>query len=993
MAPSLLLAALSCTLASSAAAIAPFDVRVDAHLLDAALPAAFVPLPPSLPFGAPDAMAVTWALPTECATQLAARVVITRPVDASGARAPATVYDSGLVAGAAQAASVPRERLAYTTGYDIAVQVRFAPAGSNSTPSLSELSAPARFVTSADALTWAAPNSAPVWAAPCGGENSSFALFRAAAPLALPPGADGVLQALLYVTASPPIYDDSTLTTKLLGGFKLRLGAGDAARALVGVGPGRTSCGPAPTHKDSVCALTQPVDGFDVRPFAEAALAARVPLAVELEAYAVEQPQYNISRAVQAVLVVRYSPEGVAPDSVFGTNAGAGSGWLSLAANAMFNPGSNKDSGWYLQPEENVQLSCLPDTTSAAGPAAACSSSHTQCAWAPPVVAPLAFASGALPLQAKAGRALEVRAGLPPVAATRLGPGWWLLDSGAEFQGGFELQLNASSHPSGSVVAVVQLSDELQANGSAMWNSRAGMHYRDTWLFPPTATARLEQLAFSHHEFSEFRYAELILTDAASGAPLDLDPSSQFTASFWRVRYAYDEARAAVVATTSADLDRVFAFASATLRATSIDLYADSNTRQRSIDCMADDVVAALNQYSTTSELALPRAMSAQLMAIGPAGYISPVWADWTVLPGLSSFYDALYSGDLTFAAPLFDSLAYNHTYFSAINASSGLVEGVSGLSALIDTSGGSDDGFRESPTNAVVQAWSYLGLRSFAQLGRWIGRGDDAARLDAAADAMRAGVRALLLNDSSVGSAAVAVCDGRCAATPHLSVHSTFYALYSGLFADDDALTTRLAAYVRARAAEDTVLGVPCGAYPVQFLLYALYADGYDHGNAAFAVLTAQTKHSWLHMMEVLGATATMECWLPEELPNLSFSHVWSSSPAIIVPQQFFGVNPTSPGFATFDVRPQPGPVLQGRATLPTVRGPITVSFAQSLPSAGCFDLSLVVPGGSVARAFVPRYGATVSVKVDGVAVSAAVEGDFAWVGVPSGAHSITSC
>ena len=48
---------------------------------------------------------------------------------------------------------------------------------------------------------------------------------------------------------------------------------------------------------------------------------------------------------------------------------------------------------------------------------------------------------------------------------------------------------------------------------------------------------------------------------------------------------------------------------------------------------MADDVVAALNQYATTTELALPRAMSAQLMAIGPAGYISGVWADWTVLP------------------------------------------------------------------------------------------------------------------------------------------------------------------------------------------------------------------------------------------------------------------------------------------------------------------------------------------------------------------------
>ena len=322
------------------------------------------------------------------------------------------------------------------------------------------------------------------------------------------------------------------------------------------------------------------------------------------------------------------------------------------------------------------------------------------------------------------------------------------------------------------------------------------------------------------------------------------------------------------------------------------------------------------------------------------------------------------------------------------MNASSGLVE-KSGLSALIDTSGGSDDGFVQSDTNAVVNAWAYQAMRSFAQLGRWLGRGADAARLDAAADALRAGFRALLFNGST------AVCDGRCASTPHTSVHSTFYALYAGLAAGDDAWASALASYVRARAVEDPVLGIPCGAYPAGFLLQALYADGADHGNAAFAVLTAATKHSWRHMMEVLGATATTECWLPEELPNLSFSHVWSSSPASVIPQFFFGVVPTSPGYATLDIRPQPGPVLEGRATLPTVRGEVGVAFEQTVPGApgGCMTLALALPGGVSARAFVPRWGANVSVTLDGERVTSAVEGDFAWVAVGAGAHSVSSC
>jgi hypothetical protein len=62
-------------------------------------------------------------------------------------------------------------------------------------------------------------------------------------------------------------------------------------------------------------------------------------------------------------------------------------------------------------------------------------------------------------------------------------------------------------------------------------------------------------------------------------------------------------------------------------------------------------------------------------------------------------------------------------------------------------------------------------------------------------------------------------------------------------------------------------------------------------------------------------------------------------------------------------------------------------------VPNGGCFDLSVVVPGGATARAFLPRYGATISVKLDGVAVASTVEGDYAFVSVGAGAHSLTSC
>jgi len=94
--------------------------------------------------------------------------------------------------------------------------------------------------------------------------------------------------------------------------------------------------------------------------------------------------------------------------------------------------------------------------------------------------------------------------------------------------------------------------------------------------------------------------------------------------------------------------------------------------------------------------------------------------------------------------------------------------------------------------------------------------------------------------------------------------------------------------------------------------------------------------------------------------------------------------------------VRPQPGPVRSGSARLPTIRGPLTLSFAQTAPGGpgGCFELSLHTPGGTRARVFLPRWGANVTLKVDGEIASAVNDGDYARVdGILPGAHSFTTC
>ena len=121
---------------------------------------------------------------------------------------------------------------------------------------------------------------------------------------------------------------------------------------------------------------------------------------------------------------------------------------------------------------------------------------------------------------------------------------------------------------------------------------------------------------------AEFRYAEVFFTDAITGARVDVTPDA-FALSFWRVRYRYDDASAARMKTASPDLDSVFDLCATTLRITTLDMYADSNTRQRSLDCMADDTTAALSHYATTSELAFPRMAAQQIMFLQQDGYIS----------------------------------------------------------------------------------------------------------------------------------------------------------------------------------------------------------------------------------------------------------------------------------------------------------------------------------------------------------------------------------
>ena len=76
------------------------------------------------------------------------------------------------------------------------------------------------------------------------------------------------------------------------------------------------------------------------------------------------------------------------------------------------------------------------------------------------------------------------------------------------------------------------------------------------------------------------------------------------------------------------------------------------------------------------------------------------------------------------------------------------------------------------------------------------------------------------------------------------------------------------------------------------------------------------------------------------------SWDHGWSSGAAPALTSYVLGVQPTSPGFATFSVMPHPSGLTSARGTVPTPRGPLRVSW-QIIR--GKLELQVTAPPGTV--------------------------------------------
>ena len=133
------------------------------------------------------------------------------------------------------------------------------------------------------------------------------------------------------------------------------------------------------------------------------------------------------------------------------------------------------------------------------------------------------------------------------------------------------------------------------------------------------------------------------------------------------------------------------------------------------------------------------------------------------------------------------------------------------------------------------------------------------------------------------------------------------------------------------------------------KYVLEALF----QMGEPAFAL--ERMKQRYTRMLDYAEYTTLFEGWGigAEGFGGGTINHAWSGGPLTLLSQKVCGIEPTSPGFRTFKIAPQLGPLSEALASLETHYGTIQVSIKKKGKRLK-FDLQ--IPEGTSAELIRPN-------------------------------------
>ena len=416
------------------------------------------------------------------------------------------------------------------------------------------------------------------------------------------------------------------------------------------------------------------------------------------------------------------------------------------------------------------------------------------------------------------------------------------------------------------------------------------------------------------------------------------------------VHYPFDES-ASYFHCSDSTLNAVWDLCKYTIKATSFCGYYVDGDRER-IPYEADAYINQLGHYCVDREYSMARRTVDHLMA-------NPTWpTEWILESVLLCWQDYMYTGDKYLIGKWYD-LIKNRTLLS-LKQDNGLISTrvkpldkefygtigfrgrnmrdivdwpQKGAAGLEKESAGEADGFVLTDYNAAVNAlWCHT-LSVTADIAAALGKTDDEAYFRKEAASAREAFNALLY-DAGAG------CYRDGIDTDHHSLHANMYALAFGIVPEDRVRP--VTEFVKSR-------GMACSVYGAQFLLDALYEVG--EAEYASSLMTSRGLRSWYNMM-ALGSTMTLEAWDPAFKPNLDWNHAWGAAPANIIPRRLMGLEPLEPGFSKMRIHPQPGLIEKAEAVIPTVAGPVSISY----DTQNGFSLEIDIPAGTGAEVWLPK-------------------------------------
>ena len=356
-----------------------------------------------------------------------------------------------------------------------------------------------------------------------------------------------------------------------------------------------------------------------------------------------------------------------------------------------------------------------------------------------------------------------------------------------------------------------------------------------------------------------------------------------------------------------------------------------------------------------------------------------------------------LYTGDKAYAERYYPQLVkVLDTWYPSVTDDAGLLS-----KGLNGTSGYGDNAFLGRTGRITYYNANYVqALRDAARVAAHLGHDADARRWRERADKVAQAVNTHLWDET-----AGAYLDSATGAVRHAQDGNAI-AITSGV-ADTERAASALAhldattkrRYGNAFMDNDTIFaGASQRVYA--FTSYPEFVARFENGLADSAIDQIKRTYGWMEShdpgithWEGIGPNGSLY-----EDAYTSMAHGWSTGVLPALTHQLLGGKPTSPGYATWEVRPHTGSVRWAKGQLPTPHGPLGVEWARE---GATFTVTVRVPRGTRGSVALPTDGHRVTVRSggrtlwkDGGAATSGVllhSGYVTVSGVGHGVHSFT--